>query len=230
MGCSNTRLPAAWRRTGAPVCSPTGRVAHKPQLGSAPICNGYSVTVWDEDIASANGYLSYHQTPASQPRGRAQGLRCVLQLDVSPTTRSAPICNGYSVKGWDEDIGSANGSLSYHQVVSGELWDAQTPASWPRGGAQGLWCVLQLDVSPTTWSAPICNGYTVKGWDEDIASANGSLSYHRVVSGEVRCGMLKHPPPGRVAACRGSGVFSNWTHPTAPLTSPRGRTVTHPEW
>ena len=43
-------------------------------------------------------------------------------------------------------------------------------------------------------------------------------------------GMLKHPPPGRVAACRGSGVFSNWTHPTAPLTSPRGRTVTHPEW
>ena len=157
MGCSNTCLPAAWRRTGAPVCSPTGRVAYKQQLGSAPICNGYSVTVCDEDIASANGSLSYHrvvsgelwdaQTPASRPRGGAQGPRCVLQLDVSPTTRSAPICNGYTVKGWDEDIASANGSLSYHRVLSGELWDAQTPASRPRGGVQGLWCVLQLDAS-----------------------------------------------------------------------------------
>jgi hypothetical protein len=65
------------------------------------------------------------------------GLWCVLQLDVSPTTRSAPICNGYTVKGWDEN----------NRVLSGELWDAQTPASRPRGGVQGLWCVLQLDAS-----------------------------------------------------------------------------------
>jgi hypothetical protein len=27
-------------------------------------------------------------------------------------------------------------------VVSGKLWDAQTPASRPRAGAQGLRCVL----------------------------------------------------------------------------------------
>ena len=191
----DAQTPASRPRGGAQGLRCVLQLDVSPTTWSAPICNGYSVKGWDEDIASANGSLSYHrvvsgelwdaQTTASRPRGRAQGLRCVLQLDVSPTTWSAPICNGYSVKGWDEDIASANGSLSYHRVVSGELWDAQTPASRPRGGAQGLRCVLQLDVSPTTWSAPICNGYSVKGWDEDIASANGSLSYHRVVSGEL---------------------------------------------
>ena len=48
------------------------------------------------------------------------------------------ICNGYSVTVRDEDIASANGSLSYHRVVSGELWDAHNnrlPAAWPRTGA-----------------------------------------------------------------------------------------------
>ena len=91
-----------------------------------------------------SGELWDDQTPASRPRGGAQGLRCVLQLDVSPTTWSAPICNGYSVTVRDEDIASANGSLSYHRVVSGELWDAQTPASRPHDGAQGLRYVLKL--------------------------------------------------------------------------------------
>ena len=139
MGCSNTCLPAAWRRTGAPVCSPTGRVAYKQQLGSAPICNGYSVTVCDEDIASANG------------------------------------------------------SLSYHRVVSGELWDAQTPASRPRGGAQGLRCVLQLDVSPTSHNLGGGRFATVipsRCGMRTSASANGSLPYHHVVSG------IRHPHPG----------------------------------
>ena len=32
-------------------------------------------------------------------------------------------------------------------VVWGKLWDAQTLASRPRDGAQGLRCVLKLDVS-----------------------------------------------------------------------------------
>jgi hypothetical protein len=31
--------------------------------------------------------------------------------------------------------------------VSGKLWDAQTPASRPRDGTQGLRCVLKLDAS-----------------------------------------------------------------------------------
>ena len=42
------------------------------------------------------------------------------------------------------------GSLSYHRVVPSKLWDAQTPASRPRDGAQGLRCVLKLDVSPNS--------------------------------------------------------------------------------
>ena len=29
---------------------------------------------------------------------------------------------------------------------------------------------------------------------------------------EESCGMLKHPPPGRVTARKGSDVFSNWTY------------------
>ena len=38
----------------------------------------------------------------------------------------------------DLGIDSVNGSLSYHRVLSGKLWDAQTPASQPHDGAQGL--------------------------------------------------------------------------------------------
>ena len=101
-----------------------------------------------------SGELWDAQTPASRPPGGAQGLRCVLQLDVSPTSHNLwegvdlqRLLYGCSVTMRDEDIASANGSLSYHRVVSGELWDAQTPASRPRGGVQGLWCVLQLDAS-----------------------------------------------------------------------------------
>ena len=47
-------------------------------------------------------------------------------------------------------IASVNGSLTYHRLASGKLWDAQTPASRPHDGAQGLRYVLKLDVSPTT--------------------------------------------------------------------------------
>jgi hypothetical protein len=34
--------------------------------------------------------------------------------------------------------------------VSGKLWDAQTPATRPHDGAQGLRYVLKLDVSPNS--------------------------------------------------------------------------------
>ena len=45
-------------------------------------------------------------------------------------------------------VTSCVGEHCYHRVVSGKLWDAQTPASRPRDGAQGLRCVLKLvDVS-----------------------------------------------------------------------------------
>ena len=47
-------------------------------------------------------------------------------------------------------VTSCVGEHCYHQVVSGKLWDAQTPASRPRDGAQGLRCVLKLDVYRVT--------------------------------------------------------------------------------
>ena len=51
----------------------------------------------------------------------------------------------YYSEGWR--VRSCVGRRCYHWVVSGKLWDTQTPASRPRDGAQGLRCVLKLDVS-----------------------------------------------------------------------------------
>ena len=86
-----------------------------------------------------------HPPPGRVAAHRGSGV--FSNWTCRPQLGRGSICNGYTVTVRDEDIASANGSLSYHRVVSGELWDAQTPASRPRGGVQGLWCVLQLDAS-----------------------------------------------------------------------------------
>jgi hypothetical protein len=97
-------------------------------------------------------------------------------------------------------------------VVSGELWDAQTPASRPPGGAQGLRCVLQLDVSPTSNNLGAPRFVTVIP-SRCVMRTSPQQTAHCPTTGwcQVSCVMLKQPPPSRVAAHRGSGVFSNWT-------------------
>ena len=52
----------------------------------------------------------------------------------------------------------------HHRMVSGKLWDAQKhppPGRMSHDSAQGLRCVLKLDVSPITREGSISNSYSV---------------------------------------------------------------------
>ena len=65
----------------------------------------------------------------------------------------------YYSEGWR--VRSCVGWRCYHRGVWGKLCDAQTPASRPRDGAQGLRYVLELWTYRVTREGSISNGYSV---------------------------------------------------------------------
>ena len=109
--------------------------------------NGYRGTGPGERVSSVNDQSSHHrvvsgqlhnaQTLANRSLTHVWATKYVSNF-TPQTARKGSESNGYRGTGPGERVGSVNERLSHHQVVSGQLHDAQTSTPRPRASMEKL--------------------------------------------------------------------------------------------